>query len=111
MPKTETTSAERTPLPDQEWFDADWRTPTQTRDLLIELSKNLNTKRIKALRELCEKETARRKNNPKYIQCPLCKGLHGQLNNIDGLCEQHEQQTAPARFDATLEPSNFRRLI
>ena len=84
---------------DEEWFNADWRTPAQTRDLLIELSHPITLERIQELRSLCEQEIIKRKDDLKYVQCPLCKGFHDQLNNIDNLCEKHEQQTAPLRYD------------
>lgn len=88
------------PITDNQWFAAIWRTPAQTRDLLIELSHPLTSKRINELRQMAHKEEAARKHNPDFIQCCHCKGHHGQKTNIDGLCEIHEAQFAPFRYDA-----------
>ena len=87
-------------MTDSNWFKADWRTPAQTRDLLIEMAYPVTTKRIQELRAAAEIETNRRKESGEHIQCPMCKGWHGQKHNIDGLCEIHEAQTAPMRWDA-----------
>ena len=86
-------------MTDLEWFNAPWRTPQQTRDLLIELSNNLNLERIQELRALCLTETNKRKNNSLFVECPMCKNYHSQLENIDNLCEKHEAETAPMRYD------------
>lgn len=86
-------------MTDIEYFFAPWRTPAQTRDLLIELSVPITTARIQELRALALEETNRRKNNSNFVECPFCKGYHGQLSNIDNLCEKHESQLAPIRYD------------
>lgn len=86
---------------DEEWFDAPWRTPAQTRDLLLELEPNLTTERIQKLRSLCiNAETMRKQDTQQFVMCPHCKGWHGQLSNVDALCEKHEAQLAPLRFDS-----------
>jgi hypothetical protein len=87
-------------IPDEQWFEAPWRTPQQSRDLLIELDHHITIERIQELRSLCEKHVKLRKDNPLFVVCPLCKNAHGQLSNVDNLCEKHEAQTAPMRYDA-----------
>ena len=88
---------------DKGWFEALWRTPQQTRDLLIELSDPVTTKRMRELRTLCHQEIEKRKDNPLFVECPCCKNKHGQLTNIDNLCEKHEAQLAPLRYDTQIK--------
>lgn len=76
-----------------------WWTPNQIRDSLL-LTLNLTRNYIDTLRTLTLEETTRRKldiNN--FARCPRCYGYHGQLDNIDSLCENCETLTAPYRYD------------
>lgn len=85
--------------------DLIWWTPAQIRDSEIEfLNQDEDYKtNIQLLRNLCINETERRKNLPKeFVKCPRCYGYHGQLENIDNLCEKCEQQTACFRYDKKL---------
>lgn len=86
-----------------EYFQfCDWETPVQTRDKMISLilSKDLTSKELNKLKGLELQETDRRKKFPElFVKCPVCYGYHGQLGNIDNLCEKHEAQFAPFRYD------------
>jgi antirestriction protein len=94
----------KTRINESEWFDVDWRTPPQTRDLLIEMCSPITTDDVQRLRSMAQKETDRRKQLPNlYVKCPLCYEYHGQLTNIDSLCERDERETAPMRYDFFLK--------
>jgi len=83
-----------------EYFDACvWWTPNQIRDSLF-LRTDLTTEFIQATRTRAINEQARRKQAAGFVECPFCKGFHGQLGNIDSLCEQCEANTAPFRYDS-----------
>ena len=90
----------RTPSP--EYFaNAVWWTPNQIRDSFFDYSTEITTAYVQELKVLALNEQARRKQLPlEFIECPFCKGYHGQLANIDNLCEIHEAQFAAARYDA-----------
>lgn len=89
----------------KEYFqEAGWWTPNQIRDSFYDFTNDiLNTALIEKLRKLAQEEQARRKVLPEeYIECPFCKGYHQQKSNVDGLCEIHEAQLAPFRYDKAL---------
>jgi hypothetical protein len=78
-----------------------WWTPAQIRDSLLDFNLKLTTDVVEQVKLLAQHENERRKKLPdQYIQCPHCKGFHEQLKNIDGLCEKHEAQLAPFRYDS-----------
>lgn len=89
-------------IPAVEWFAAPWRTAVQTRDLLIDMlnPEKLTTENIECLRLYAKQVILERKNKPEsFVKCPVCGDYHGQLNNIDNLCERDESSRAPFRYD------------
>ena len=81
-----------------------WWTPNQIRDNHIEnyyfSKKGITTEKVDEFRKMSLTENDRRKTLPKeFVRCNRCYGYHGQLNNIDNLCEKCESQTAPYRYD------------
>jgi len=88
--------------PTKEYFaETIWWTPNQIRDSFLDYSHDLTTEFIQNLKSLAIDEQARRKSLPEmFIECPFCKGYHGQCCNIDGLCEKHEAEFAPMRYDS-----------
>lgn len=81
-----------------------WWTPNQIRDYLLSWPVP-DTERIRHARALATEETERRKQAPgDFIHCPRCYGWHGQILNLDSLCETCEQLTAPVRYDARATP-------
>lgn len=74
-------------------------TPNQIRDVILSCN-GLSTEFVQSVANMARQETERRKSMPEtFIRCLRCYGYHGQLNNIDGLCERCECQTAPFRYD------------
>jgi hypothetical protein len=91
-------------IPAIEWFAAPWRTQAQTRDLLIDMLRpeHLTTEYVECLRLYGKEVTADRKNKPNsFVKCTVCGEYHGQMNNVDNLCEVHEAFMAPFRYDNT----------
>ena len=81
----------------KDYSDRGYMTPNQIRDLLTSV---LILDAIGQIKNAANDEQARRKALPEqYIQCSYCKGYHDGLKNIDGLCEDHERQLAPYRYD------------
>jgi hypothetical protein len=80
-----------------------WWTPNQIRDSFFDCSDSLTTDFINMVRNLAIREQAKRKKSPDFVECPICKGFHGQITNIDNLCEKHEAETAPLRYDSKHE--------
>ena len=81
-----------------------WWTPNQIRDNEVEFfyfkNKGISTEKVDEFRKMAMTENDRRKTLPsEFIRCCRCYGYHGQLSNIDGLCEKCESTTAPFRFD------------
>jgi hypothetical protein len=93
--------------PTVEYFQATtWWTPNQIRDSFFDyVPWEVTTEFINTSRNLAIAEQARRKSLPaEFVKCPICNGYHGQLNNIDNLCEIHEAATAPLRYDRRHNP-------
>lgn len=88
-------------IPAVEWFAAPWRTAVQTRDLLIDMLRpeSLTTENIECLRLYAKQVILERKNSSDFVKCPVCGDYHGQLSNIDNLCERDEAARAPLRYD------------
>ncbi len=80
-----------------------WMTPNQIRDELIASSYWTNPGNFdpKVFQILALRETDRRKVLPEFVRCSRCYGYHGETNNIDQLCENCENLTAPYRYDKT----------
>ncbi len=85
----------------KEYFaEAIWWTPNQIRDSFLDFNRDLSLDFIQVLRVLALDEQKRRKSLPgEFVECSFCKGYHGQMNNVDNLCEIHEAQLAPLRYD------------
>lgn len=88
------------PVPSAQYFmERLWWTPAQIRDSLL-IRHTLTLEFIHECKVLAIQEQARRKSDPACVECPRCRGYHGQKDNIEAMCEQCEATTAPFRFDS-----------
>jgi hypothetical protein len=60
--------------------------------MLLRTGLENKTEILNTLKKYCLAEQARRKVLPtEFVECPRCRGYHGELNNNDNLCESCEQ--------------------
>lgn len=68
-----------------------WLTAYQLRDIYLAVI-DLSRDNICVLRNAANAEQARRKTLPEqFVECPRCRGWHGETKNKDNLCEKCEQ--------------------